>query len=214
MAVPYAFASQSGKVPASELDDNFAYLNDLLQSFLDSASPSPPDGYFNDVHAVNVIASGAVSGASGAFATLAVSNPCVFAVNRNNVDFNLADSAITQVDFTTKDLDTNNSYDLATDRFTPPAGYYHFSGVATALGTVDGGEMACSLFKNGVAYCNGARINMSSATQEAASVLSVEMHLNGTDYVDFRVYQDNPSMTTLLFSGALNELRFSGFRFG
>lgn len=189
MTVPYQFQNQSGRVPASELDDNFAYLDALVAAFLDGSAD------------VDV-------------ATLKVSNPIIFAVNRAGASFSLANDTITVVDFTAEELDTNNSYDLATNRFTPPAGYYHFSGLATLLGGIDGGQLTCSLYKNGSAFCNGARVNCSDADIETGTVLSVELHLNGTDYVDFRVYQANGSSSAITMSGALNELRFSGYRIG
>ncbi len=77
---------------------------------------------------------------------------------------------------------------------------------------VDGGQVVCLLYKNGAAFKNGSRPSTSNVG--CGSALSCEDQANGTDYYDLRVYQDNPTSTTLSFAGDPVQTFFSGYRVG
>ncbi len=144
-----------------------------------------------------------------------IANPVAFSVNRGGTPFNVAHDTVTAVDWTAELFDTNSSFDLSTDRFTPPAGYYHLSGTATCLGAVADGQTVCSIYKNGSAYANGSRPQWSSTGAfVTASSISATVHASGTDYFDMRVYQSNPSSTTESFAGDAVQLFFCGHRVG
>lgn len=140
-------------------------------------------------------------------------NPCAFSVNRAGSAFTVAHDTITQVNWTTEAFDTGGYFDLTTDRFTPPAGYYQLSGVCTSTNTTDGA--VCSLiYKNGAALANGARVCANSYATLIASSISCTVYANGTDYFDFRVIQVNGSSSTESFEGDSVQLYFCGHKVG
>lgn len=143
-----------------------------------------------------------------------IDNPCAFSVNRAGAAFNVVDNVVTAVTWTAEAFDTGAYFDLGTGRFTPPSGYYQISGVCTALGSVDGGQVVLALYKNGSPLHNGSRLSMASGSVVTGSNLSCTIFLNGTDYIDMRVYQANPTATTLSFAGDAVQLHFTGHRVG
>lgn len=142
-----------------------------------------------------------------------IANPCAFSVNRNGSDFTVANDTNTAVDWTTEAFDTGSYFDLSTDRFTPPAGYYQLSGTCTVL-TIDGGAVCALLYKNGSPLHNGSRCTASTDELLIASSVSATVYANGTDYFQFYVYQFNGSASTATFSGTTVQLFFCGHRVG
>lgn len=87
-------------------------------------------------------------------------------------------STYTKVTFNSKDFDTNNNYDAATNyRFTPTvAGYYQVNAAIYPNTTVT--AINCSIYKN------GANFKTVGGTSVSASV-STLMYMNGsTDYIE------------------------------
>ncbi len=146
-----------------------------------------------------------------------IANPVAFSVNRaGSGTFTCANNTVTAVDWTAADFDTNSSFDLTTDRFTPPAGYYHLSGCATG-GWIDSGSYVVAIYKNGTAFKNGNRPDAGSSSSGAALVaasIAVTVHASGTDYFDFRVYQANPAAGTVTYVDDAVQLYFCGHRVG
>ncbi len=146
-----------------------------------------------------------------------IPNPVAFSVNRGGGGvFTCAHNTSTQINWTVEDFDTNSSFDLSTDRFTPPAGYYHLSGVATG-GWIDSGEYAISIFKNGSVLKSGNRLSVgSSSVADAivATAIACTVHANGTDYFDLRVYQANPAAATVNYDDDAELCYFCGHRVG
>jgi hypothetical protein len=81
------------------------------------------------------------------------------------------------------------------------------------IGAVADGDAVLALYKNGSPLHNGCRI-VASASVVWGPSLSVTEFANGTDYFDLRVYQANPSSTTLTFTGDPVETYFTGHRVG
>ena len=139
--------------------------------------------------------------------------PVAFSVHRNGVNFNLADNTLTNVDFTTEEFDTNSSYDVATNLFTPPAGKYHLSAAArTNAAAVDQGVFVVMIYKNGVQYKSGNFAPMSGATTSCGSMVSCLVDANGTDYFEMIVYQTNSTATTLAVNGLASDCWFQGYK--
>ncbi len=148
---------------------------------------------------------------------LILGNPCAFSVNRaGSGTFNVANNSVTAINWTAEDFDTGSYFDLSTDRFTPPAGYYQLSGVATG-GWIDSGEYAISIYKNGSPFKNGSRPSVGSSSAGSAVVscaISCTVHASGSDYFDMRVLQANPATSSVTYVDDAVQLYFCGHRVG
>jgi hypothetical protein len=101
----------------------------------------------------------------------------------------------TKVQLQTKEFDTNNNFDSATNyRFTPTvAGYYQIQGCVGVGGAVG---MYASIYKNGTQYKTGA----SSNTSFLSSAVSLVYFNGSTDYVELYVYMGAAQATSATIS--------------
>lgn len=142
-----------------------------------------------------------------------VDQPVAFSAHRNGVGFNLAENTLTVIDFTTEEFDTNASYDVATNRFTPPAGKYQLMGAArTNASSVDAGLVLVMVYKNGAQYKSGIFATVSGAGTSAGSTVSCLADANGTDYFELVAYQVNSTATTLAMAGQASDCWFQGYK--
>ena len=130
---------------------------------------------------------GAATAAAGRI-SLDASVPCFRAYNSVATSIT---ASIVKVGLQTKDFDTTNAFDAATNyRFQPTvAGYYQINGsvqFATASYTTH-----ALIYKNGVVASNGTW-----NTTSAVSVVSDVLYLNGsTDYVELFAYSSTTQNT-------------------
>jgi hypothetical protein len=109
----------------------------------------------------------------------------------------------TKIQCGTEEFDTNSNYDNATNyRFTPTiAGYYQVNAALVGGGTINAQEVRVYVYKNGVAFKQGARI-ITGGTGSLASTVSVLVYCNGTtDYLEAFGYI-NGAGTALFIAGA------------
>jgi hypothetical protein len=140
-------------------------------------------------------------------------NTVSFSVHRAGVNFSVANNTPTVIDFTTEVFDTNASYDIATNRFTPPAGKYALMGaVCNAAATgVDQGAIVVLVYKNGVQEKSGNFATM-SGTGPTGSHVSCIVDANGTDYFELLISQVTGG--NLICTGAATDTYFQGYRIG
>lgn len=144
-----------------------------------------------------------------------IDNQVCFSVHRNGVNFALASGAVITIDWTTKEYDTNNSFNLATDRFTPPVGKYHLMGGALTNGVApDQTVILVMIYKNGAQYRSGNLTNCSAATNGVGSVGAWDVDANGTDFFELRISQINPGVAGITISGQSFDTYFQGHRIG
>lgn len=138
-------------------------------------------------------------------------NPVAFSVHRNGVVQAVANSTPTAIDWTTEVFDTNSSFDLVTERFTPPAGKYALSG--SCLSTSVGCAIVVSVYKNGVAEKSGNVAQSDAAGPSAvSSQITCIVDANGTDY--FQLYVTQVSGAGMNVSGLATDTWFQGYRIG
>ena len=145
---------------------------------------------------------------------IACDSPGAFSVHRNGVNTaSVANNTPTVIDFTTEEFDTNNLFDTATDRFTPPLGKYTLSGCcAMAPGVVvDQDALVVTIYKNGVAYKSG-NITTASGTAVISSHVTCLVDANGTDYFQLVVTQVNAGATGRVMGGGTTDTWFQGYR--
>lgn len=109
----------------------------------------------------------------------------------------LPNNTATKIQFQTKEFDTANAFDAATNyRFQPQVpGYYQISG-ALAISATTTNFLALSIYKNGASFKRGGQSKVNAAGVEAASAL---IFLNGsTDYVELFGTQDSGGATNAL----------------
>lgn len=138
-------------------------------------------------------------------------NPVAFSVHRNGVVQAIANNTPTAIDWTTEALDTNSSFDLTNERFTPPAGTYVLSG--SCLSTSVGCAIVVTVYKNGVAEKSGNVAQSDAAAPSAvSSQVSCVVSANGTDY--FQLYVTQVSGASMNVSGSATDTWFQGYRIG
>jgi hypothetical protein len=110
-----------------------------------------------------------------------------------------------KVNFTTENVDVNNAFDIANDRFQPTApGEYMF--IATATGENCSGDAQLDLKKNTTTVTTGHSYAPSGGQYISANVNAV-VSLNGSsDYVELHAWED--------CTGTITEISFSGFKIG
>jgi len=92
----------------------------------------------------------------------------------------------TKINFASETFDTDNAFDLSTDKFQPAvAGYYQIDCIFYAGGAGANELAGVGIYKNGVLYSvNGVSMTVTGYTPVA--VLSDLVYLNGsTDYLEF-----------------------------
>jgi hypothetical protein len=151
---------------------------------------------------------GAALGVNG---IIQCTNPVAFSVHRNGVNFVVANNTPTAIDFTTEVFDTNNSYDTATDHFTPPAGKYLLTGACLAPVSVDQGAIVVSIYKNGALERSGNVATMSGAGATGSCVTCI-VNANGTDF--YQLYVTHVTGAPLGMDGGAANTWFQGYRIG
>lgn len=106
-----------------------------------------------------------------------------FKANKNNVVQTITANTFTDVTFGTEEFDIGSYYDVATSRWTPPAGIYRVSFVARVdTGIADGEAVVVAIYKNGtIVAANNAKQSGSTAT---SSLVTTLVQVNGTDYIN------------------------------
>lgn len=143
-----------------------------------------------------------------------IDNQVCFSVHRNGVNFNLNSGVVTAIDWTTKEYDTNTSFNTGTDRFTPPAGKYHLMGAAVGLTIPDATVILVMVYKNGAEWKAGNSVNAASAGANAGSTVACDVDANGTDFFELRVAQVNAGASVIAISGQTFDTYFQGHRIG
>ncbi len=144
-----------------------------------------------------------VSTINGVSATLFGGTQVSFAVHRNNVNQTVSDNVMTAIDWTTKVFDTNNNFNLTTDRFTPTIpGKYFVS--FSAYCTPSTGYCTSNIYKNGGQIVGGHGYG----ANEIATISAI-IDMNGsTDYLTAHANANggttiNGSSAYTFFQGAL-----------
>lgn len=141
---------------------------------------------------------------------VAIDNTCAFSVHNNSVNFNVTTGIFTKVTFSTKEFDQNNSFNVGTSRFTPPAGKYLLCGATGITGGIANQRLVIGLMKS------GANVKNSATTVGGANPFGVAgtwvVDASGTDYFEIFVFQDSGGTET--FSGASVDTYFMGYRIG
>ena len=121
-----------------------------------------------------------------------------FSVHKNGSSQTVSASTNTKVTWSTEVFDTNNNFDLATERFTPTvAGKYIIQGSARCTAS----DCQTFIYKNGTAYADGTY----AAGVDYATVVTI-LELNGTtDYVELFVWS-----TGITVDGAQRRTYFTG----
>lgn len=106
-----------------------------------------------------------------------------FKAHKNNVAQTISANTFTDVTLATEEFDIGSYYDVATSRWTPPAGIYRVSFVARVdTGIADGEAVVVAIYKNGsIVAANNAKQSGSTAT---SSLVTTLIQVNGTDYIN------------------------------
>ncbi len=130
------------------------------------------------------------------------SSSVAFSVHKNGTNQTMTASTFTLLTWSTEVFDTNNNFDLTTERFTPTvAGKY----MVTLLTFCSDSTASCqaSIYKNGALYSKD--VNRTSA--DTGSMITTIVDMNGTtDYLEAYVY--NGGGTTI--SGISSATNFTG----
>lgn len=141
------------------------------------------------------------SGGAWQGVTTATTGPS-FRVHKNGTNQTVTASTITLLTWSTETFDTNNNFDLSTERFTPTVpGKYLIQVEVSCIG--NNGYCASYIYKNGSVYAEDDRY----ATSDIHSGVAAIVDMNGTtDYVEAYVYNHNG--TTI--SGVIERTYFTG----
>jgi hypothetical protein len=131
-----------------------------------------------------------------------------FSAHKNGTDqTGVVTSTTTLVTFSTEVYDNGELFDAVTNfRWVPPPGTIHLSGLARFTVAADGSVFSINIFKNGVIFSSEGRHAATTANITIAGTLFDEC--NGTDFYDFRVFQNTG--TDKIISGTANQTRFFG----
>lgn len=130
-----------------------------------------------------------------------------FSVHRNGVTQALGVNIVTTILWTHEAYDEGGYFDVATSRYTPPAGWYHFNlSVFPAATGTDNNAWTGGIRKNGTENLGEGLCRFTQSGQSAHA--NALVYLNGTDYVDSWVAaQDGTDL-----NGAASYTKFSGFK--
>ena len=118
----------------------------------------------------------------------------------NNAAQSLSNNTLTKIQCNTEEFDTGNYFDNATNyRFTPlVAGYYQVNAGTGVAGSVAGGYVQSSIYKNGSVFKSGFSSYDSTTGTGGATVASV-IYMNGsTDYIEFYARQNTGASQTII----------------
>jgi hypothetical protein len=111
-----------------------------------------------------------------------------FSAWKNGTDqTGILSATYTKVTFGTEYFDIGGYYDTSTSRYTPPAGYYHFTAtVYHTANVVDQQEYIAAIYKNGVSVLEFS-LRASGTGPQLAAVFGT-LQANGTDYFEAYTY--------------------------
>lgn len=162
----------------------------------------------NTLTKATLTSGGGVTVTNGAGSITIAATPQAFAVYRGT-NQTISDITSTKVQFATEELDTDGTYDSATNyRFTPTvAGWYQINAsVSLSAASLVYGQ--ASIYKNGSVAKRG--LSLGVAMSAVASVISSLIYLNGsTDYVEIYAYGDATGSITV--EGGANLTYFNGY---
>jgi len=126
-------------------------------------------------------------------------------------DQNIANATFTKVVISSEEFDTKAEYNASNARFTPTvAGYYQINAQVRMSLTGSSAEYFVALYKNGSQITRGTNHTFANSVNNAASVLSQVISLNGSgDYLEIYAYQTSGQTRTL--AGGRNYCVFQGF---
>lgn len=195
ISVTYTFATATGTIPLSQLDDNFTTvvnaINGIGNGTNSLSNVSITGGTANLTSALQVAGKQAVNGPA-------------FLVTKTNDQTITADATAAKLTFNTKIFDTATAFSTSTYRFTPLIeGYYQFSwGLFNSTAGVT--RLQSSIVKNGTTTYYGSDV---LATQSYLSAGSILLYMNGsTDYVEVYGYCKGANAAiknTSYFSGSM-----------
>lgn len=122
--------------------------------------------------------------------TTAISNPYKFRGYRNSAQ-NTASGSYTVILCDAEDYDTNNNFDIATNkgRYTAPvSGFYQFNGAGGISASSGLTAVEVALFKNGVACSYGQISGNTASTGSVQSTVSDMVQLSAGDYMELQIY--------------------------
>jgi hypothetical protein len=102
----------------------------------------------------------------------------------------VSNATFTKIQCNSEEFDTANCYDNSTNyRFTPNvAGYYQVNGSVNITSSTNS-EVLCVIYKNGSAAKWGVYLTRTALANDASSVVSALIYLNGsTDYIELYGY--------------------------
>ena len=146
----------------------------------------------------------------------AIFNRPAFLVYRA-VDQSISGSTFTVVQFDTKTIDTDNSYDLSTHKFTPNVAGTYWINCNTTLSTASTPNLedgTTIIRKNGSEIIANAEIDPSNSLEMAvvSNQLSIIVQMNGTsDYLDVAINIDKQSSTAEI-RGSSGKTYFCGYK--
>ena len=111
-----------------------------------------------------------------------------FSAWKNGTDqTGILSATYTKVTFGTEYFDIGGYYDTSTSRYTPPAGYYHFTAtIYHTANIVDQQEYIAAIYKNGVSVLEFS-LRASGTGPQLAAVFGT-LQANGTDYFEAYTY--------------------------
>ena len=140
----------------------------------------------------------------GATGTIMVSgNMPAFSAYKSGGNQSISANTWTKCTFQTKEFDTNNNFDNATNyRFTPTvAGYYQIQGCVYITGGAYEAYYGISLYKNGSQYKSNAMNTANGQLGDVAMTVSSVVYCNGsTDYLE--IYGYTNLTTSPVFTGS------------
>lgn len=132
-------------------------------------------------------------------------------VHRNSVNQSIASSTETKIQFTTKTIDNNNTFDNTTNyRWTPNVGgKYYIKVVGKVLGCADQNFVIIRIKKNGTTISEEIRSASGAIDVSCATDKTVDMN-GSTDYLEAFIFHSNAGSLNL--SGASAFTYMTGFR--
>lgn len=114
-----------------------------------------------------------------------------FSVHKNGTNqTGVVTSTFTKVTWSTAEWDTTSGFDFTNERFIAPAGKGRFTWSISLSGSVDQTTFFSTLYKNGVRYKDGGRVQ-ESGTGAVCSIGNALSESDGTDYYELWVWQDS-----------------------
>jgi len=117
-----------------------------------------------------------------------------FSVHKNGSDQSIVSGTYTKLTWSTEDFDTNNNFDLSTERYTPTvAGKYLLTATAQ-FNTLGNGILGgVHLYKNGTRYSTGTAVYSGNSGSSRSTVTAVVDANGTTDYFEIYVWHNHGS---------------------